>query len=108
MGLAQFVSQMQKAIPDALIVGGYVMLGAILTNNSPVTLADVTPIARLTGDTQAIVVPAASDTQTIGDLVEKLKADPGAGQLGRVARLVVPTTSPWACWQRLRAPIRRR
>ena len=67
-----------KGDPSKLIVGGYVMLGAILTNNSPVTLADVTPIARLTGDTQAIVVPAASDIQTIGDLVEKLKADPGA------------------------------
>ncbi|MFZ0099612.1 MAG: tripartite tricarboxylate transporter substrate binding protein [Gemmobacter sp.] len=77
VGLAQFVAD-AKGDPTKLIVGGYVMLGAILTNNSPVTLADVTPIARLTGDTQAIVVPAASDIQTIGDLVEKLKADPGA------------------------------
>lgn len=77
VGLAQFVAD-AKGDPSKLIVGGYVMLGAILTNNSPVTLADVTPIARLTGDTQAIVVPAASDIQTIGDLVEKLKADPGA------------------------------
>ena len=77
VGLAQFVADAQGD-PSKLIVGGYVMLGAILTNNSPVTLADVTPIARLTGDTQAIVVPAASDIQTIGDLVEKLKADPGA------------------------------
>ena len=77
VGLAQFVAD-AKGDPYKLIVGGYVMLGAILTNNSPVTLADVTPIARLTGDTQAIVVPAASDIQTIGDLVEKLKADPGA------------------------------
>lgn len=77
VGLAQFVAD-AKGDPSKLIVGGYVMLGAILTNNSPVTLTDVTPIARLTGDTQAIVVPAASDIQTIGDLVEKLKADPGA------------------------------
>ena len=77
VGLAQFVGQ---ASGDAsqLIVGGYVMVGAILTNASPVSLADVTPIARLTGDTEAIVVPAASDIQTLGDLVEKLKADPGA------------------------------
>lgn len=77
VGLAQFVAD-AKGDPSKLIVGGYVMLGAILTNNSPVTLNDVTPIARLTGDTEAIVVPAASDIQTIGDLVEKLKADPGA------------------------------
>lgn len=77
VGLAQFVAD-SAGDPTKLIVGGYVMVGAILTNGSPVTLADVTPIARLTGDTQAIVVPAASDIQTLGDLVEKLKADPGA------------------------------
>ena len=77
IGLAQFASQM-KGNPDALLVGGYVMVGAILTNNAPVTLKDVTPIARLTGEYEAVVVPAASDIQTMQDLVAKLKADPGA------------------------------
>ena len=77
VGLAQFVAD-SAGDPTKLIVGGYVMVGAILTNASPVTLADVTPIARLTGDTQAIVVPAASDIQTLADLVAKLQADPGA------------------------------
>jgi len=77
VGLAQFVAD-SAGDPTKLIVGGYVMVGAILTNQSPVTLADVTPIARLTGDYQAIVVPASSDIQTIDDLVAKLKADPGA------------------------------
>lgn len=77
VGLAQFVAG-NAGDPTKLIVGGYVMVGAILTNKSPVSLKDVTPIARLTGDTQAIVVPAASDIQTLGDLVAKLKADPGA------------------------------
>lgn len=77
IGLAQFASQ-QKGNPNALIVGGYVMVGAILTNQSPVTLADVTPIARLTGEYEAIVVPANSEIQNIDQLVEKLKADPGS------------------------------
>lgn len=77
IGLAQFAGQ-SKGRPDALIVGGYVMVGAILTNNAPVTLKDVTPIARLTGEYEAIVVPAASDIKTIDELVAKLKADPGA------------------------------
>ncbi len=77
IGLAQFASQ-QKGNPNALLVGGYVMVGAILTNNSPVTLKDVTPIARLTGEYEAIVVPAASEIQTMKDLVEALKKDPGA------------------------------
>jgi putative tricarboxylic transport membrane protein len=77
IGLAQFVNQ---ASGDAsqLIVGGYVMVGAILTNGSPVTLDQVTPIARLTGEYEAIVVPAASDIKDMAGLVEKLKADPGA------------------------------
>ena len=77
IGLAQFASQ-NKGNPDALIVGGYVMVGAILTNNSPVSLKDVTPIARLTGEYEAIVVPAASPIQDMKGLIEALKADPGA------------------------------
>lgn len=81
IGLAQFASQ-QKGNANALIVGGYVMVGAILTNNSPVSLKDVTPIARLTGEYEAIVVPASSDIQNIGDLVAKLKADPGSVSWG--------------------------
>lgn len=77
IGLAQFVNQ-AKGDPDDLIVGGYVMVGAILTNHSPVDLSMVTPIARLTGEQEAIVVPASSDIQTMADLLAKLKADPGA------------------------------
>jgi putative tricarboxylic transport membrane protein len=77
IGLAQFVNQ-ENGNPNALIVGGYVMVGAILTNASPVTLAQVTPIARLTGEAVAIVVPKASELQTMEDLVAKLKADPGS------------------------------
>lgn len=81
IGLAQFASQ-QKGKGDALIVGGYVMVGAILTNKSPVTLKDVTPIARLTGEYEAIVVPSSSPFQTLDDLVEALKKDPGAVSWG--------------------------
>jgi putative tricarboxylic transport membrane protein len=77
VGLAQFAAD-SAGDPTKLIVGGYVMVGAILTNASPVSLKDVTPIARLTGDTEAIVVPASSDIMTINDLVEKMKADPGS------------------------------
>jgi putative tricarboxylic transport membrane protein len=81
IGIAQFASQ-QKGNANALMVGGYVMVGAILTNKSPVTLKDVTPIARLTGEYEAIVVPASSDIKTIGDLVAKLKENPGAVSWG--------------------------
>lgn len=77
IGLAQFVNQ-STGHPDALIVGGYVMVGAILTNASPVTLDMVTPIARLTGEAVVVVVPAASELQTMADLVAKLKENAGA------------------------------
>jgi putative tricarboxylic transport membrane protein len=77
IGLAQFVNQ-ANGDPSALIVGGYVMVGAILTNGAPVTLDQVTPITRLTGESEAIVVPAESPIKTMADLVAKLKADPGA------------------------------
>jgi len=93
VGLAQFVSS-ASGDPTQLIVGGYVMVGAILTNASPVTLADVTPIARLTGEAVAIVVPAASPIMDIAGLVEALKADPGAvswagGSAGGVDHITV-------------------
>ncbi|WP_405403645.1 Bug family tripartite tricarboxylate transporter substrate binding protein [Paracoccus sp. Ld10] len=77
VGLAQFASA-TSGQADQLIVGGYVMVGAILTNASPVSLADVTPIARLTGEYEAIVVPTASEITDINQLVEMLKADPGS------------------------------
>jgi putative tricarboxylic transport membrane protein len=77
IGIAQF-AQEANGDPTRLMVGGYVMVGAILTNKSPVTLDQVTPIARLTGEYEVIVVPAASDIQTLADLTARLKADPGA------------------------------
>ncbi len=81
IGLAQFASQ-QKGKANALIVGGYVMVGAILTNKAPVTLKDVTPIARLTGENEAIVVPASSPLKSVADLVAALKKDPGSVSWG--------------------------
>lgn len=81
IGIAQFVNQ-GKGDPSQLMISGYVMIGALLTNNSPVTLDQVTPIARLTGEYEAVVVPASSDIKTLADLVEKLKADPGAVSWG--------------------------
>jgi putative tricarboxylic transport membrane protein len=81
IGLAQFANQ-ASGDPSQLIVGGYVMVGAILTNASPVTLDQVTPIARLTGEFEAIVVPATSDIKDMAGLVAKLKADPGSVSWG--------------------------
>ena len=81
VGLAQLVDK-EKGNANVLMVNGLVMVGAILTNNSPATLEQVTPIARLTGEYEVIVVPAASELKTLADLVGKLKADAGAVPFG--------------------------
>ena len=81
IGLAQFVSSKGKK-GDAVLVGGLVMVGAILTNKSPVTLANVKPLARLTGEYELIVVPTDSPIQSMADLTAKLKEDPGSVSWG--------------------------
>src|SRR5262249_10919666 len=52
------------------------MVGAIIANKSPVKLAQATPIARLTGEFLALVVPAASPFKNAKDFAAALKADP--------------------------------
>jgi putative tricarboxylic transport membrane protein len=74
VGLAQFVNG-AKGDGKQLMTMGITMLGAVLTNKSPVSLDSVTPIARLTADPLVIVVPAASPHKTIKDLAAAIKAD---------------------------------
>ncbi|HVX99205.1 MAG TPA: tripartite tricarboxylate transporter substrate binding protein [Pseudorhodoplanes sp.] len=74
VGLAQFVSG-AKGDGSQLMVNGFVMVGAILLNKSPVTLDQVTPIARLTEETQVIVVPANSPIKNAKDLEAAVKQD---------------------------------
>jgi putative tricarboxylic transport membrane protein len=86
IGLARFVGA-EHGRGDALMVSGLIMLGAIVTHRSPVTLRDVTPIARLTGEYEVIVVPAASSLQSLRDLVDALRERPesvswGGGSAG--------------------------
>jgi putative tricarboxylic transport membrane protein len=73
VGLAQFVNN--KGDPNTLMVNGFVMVGAILLNKSPVNLSQVTPIARLTEETQVIVVPANSPIKDAKDLAAAVKKD---------------------------------
>ena len=77
IGLAQFVNT-SKGDPNALFVAGMVTVGATHMNKSPVSLANVVPIARLTAEAEAIVVNASSPIKTAKDLVAALKANPGA------------------------------
>jgi len=93
LGLSQLVSK-QKGNADQLMVMGLVMLGAIETNASSVGLDDVTPIATLTEEAEAIVVPADSKYKTFSELVTDLKADPksvawAGGSAGGTDQLLV-------------------
>jgi putative tricarboxylic transport membrane protein len=74
IGLAQLADR-EKGNGNVLMVSGLVMVGAIITNKAPVTLEQVTPIARLTGEYEVVVVPAASELKSMADLIAKLKAD---------------------------------
>jgi len=74
VGLAQFATN-AGSDPNQLLVGGITMVGAIISNNAPVKLDAVKPLARLTGDPLAVVVPASSDIKTIDDLLAKIKSD---------------------------------
>ena len=74
VGLAQFVNG-AKGDGNQFMVNGFVMVGAILLNKSPVTLAQVTPVARLTEETQVMVVPANSPIKNAKDLADAVKKD---------------------------------
>ena len=81
IGLAQFVNN-SKGDASAVLMGGMVMVGAIISNKSPVTLGQVTPLARLTGESLVVVVPASSKIQTFKDLIAQFKANPGSVSWG--------------------------
>jgi putative tricarboxylic transport membrane protein len=80
IGLAQFVTARKRN--PALLVGGQIMQGAILMNKSPVTLEQVTPLARLTGEYTGFVVPTDSPIRSLQDLLAKFKSDPGSVSWG--------------------------
>lgn len=75
VGLPRFVNQ-RKGQANALMVGGSVMVGAAITNKSPVTMSDVTPIACLTEEAGIIVVPTEGKIKTWKEFEEAIKANP--------------------------------
>jgi putative tricarboxylic transport membrane protein len=81
IGLAQFVNG-RRGDDEALLVNGLVMLAAVLWNRSPVSIAQATPIARLTGEYEIVAVPAASPHRDIQSLVRALRENPAAVSWG--------------------------
>jgi putative tricarboxylic transport membrane protein len=83
IGLAQFANSKER--DAALMVAGLGMVGATFINKSPVTLEQVTPLARLQGEYQPLFVGANSPIKTVGDLVGKFKENPGSVSWGGFA-----------------------
>jgi len=93
IGLAQFAEE-NSGDPYQLMVMGLVMVGGILTNEAQVTLDDVTPIASLTAEQEAIVVAADSEYESLEQLVDAWIADPtsiswGGGSAGGTDHILV-------------------
>ncbi|WP_140630318.1 Bug family tripartite tricarboxylate transporter substrate binding protein [Methylibium rhizosphaerae] len=92
IGLTDFVERYSHD-PAALMVGGMVMVGAIALNQPKITLAQVTPIARLTSDYMVLVVPASSKLKDVKALVGAMQQDLGSvtftgGSIGGVDHML--------------------
>ena len=86
IGLARFLGS-ERGNGDTVMVSGLIMLGGIVMHHSPVTLDDVVPVARLTGEYEVIAVPMASPFHSLRDLLDAFKARPesiswGGGSAG--------------------------
>jgi len=92
IGLARFVTA-ERGTGDVAMMSGLIMLGAIVTHRSALTLHDVTPIARLVGEYEVIVVPAASPFRSLADFIAAFKANPesiswGGGSAGGTEQIL--------------------
>src|SRR5688500_8140358 len=93
VGIAQLVND-EAGNDHHLMMMGLVMIGAIATNASPVTLEQTTPISSLTAEFEVVVVPANSEYQTLDDLIAAFQADPtaiswGGGSAGGTDHILV-------------------
>ena len=77
IGLADLVTR-HRGDPRTLMVFGQVMLGAIRTNASPVSIDQTVPLARLLNEYEVVTVPADSPHGTLEEVLEDFRRDPAA------------------------------
>lgn len=93
VGLTQFIGE-NAGNPHQLMVIGKILVGAIQQTDAQVDLGSTTPIARLTAEYDAIVVPAQSEYETLEQLMNDFESDPGSiawggGSVGGVDQILV-------------------
>ncbi|MBN9738174.1 MULTISPECIES: tripartite tricarboxylate transporter substrate-binding protein [unclassified Pseudonocardia] len=79
--------------PTTTMITGSAMLGGIGQSDSGVSMADTTPIARLSDDFDVVAVPADSPYTTLEEFLADWRADPaaipvGGGSAGSVDHLI--------------------
>ena len=93
IGLADFVTRHRNR-PSTLMVFGQVMLGAIQTNNSPISIDVTVPLARLLNEYEVVAVPADSHYRTLPELIQDFRRDPArmswaGGSAGGIDHILV-------------------
>lgn len=73
VGMAQLLKN--KGDSHTLIVVGRVTLGSQITGKTEAKVSQLTPIARLMGETEVIVTPKSSPFTSIKDVIDALKKD---------------------------------
>lgn len=91
IGLSELVARDDS---HTMMVMGRVMLGSILTNQSPVSLKSTIPLARLLDEHEVIAVAADSKYRNCQELIEGFKRDPrhvswGGGSAGGTDHILV-------------------
>ncbi len=76
VALAQVAPQSGES--GLLVMSGLAMMSGIITNGTSVSLDDLTPIARLIGESEVIVVPEGSPYEDIDSLFAAIKKDPAS------------------------------
>ncbi|MDM0070063.1 tripartite tricarboxylate transporter substrate-binding protein [Variovorax sp. J31P207] len=75
IGLAKYVEK-YDADPNALLIGGMVMVGAVALQKPAIDMSRIHALARLTSDYEVVAVKADSPVVTVKDLIGRLRTQP--------------------------------
>ena len=93
IGLAELVGRHRRD-PHVIMTAGAVMVGAVEAHQSPFTLKDTVPLARLISEYEAVAIPSSSPYQSLRELLAAWKAAPrsitwGGGSAGGLDHILV-------------------